>query len=105
MDTRVAGHHVRRPFTPSPQRHSTNRRFRIGSGHVKGAPAPGMHFVRCKNFFPLKLFFGFLIFFQPERRFLEATMTIGELFAVTTLISIGLMIAAYWQNDDNGGLI
>jgi hypothetical protein len=32
-------------------------------------------------------------------------MTIGELFAVTTLISIGLMIAAYWQNDDNGGLI
>ena len=67
-----------------------------GSGQALCAP---------QKFFPLKLFFGFLIFFQPERRFLEATMTIGELFAVTTLISIGLMIAAYWQSDDNGGLI
>ena len=32
-------------------------------------------------------------------------MTIGALFAVTTLISIGLMIAAYWQSDNDGGLI
>ena len=64
-----------------------------------------MHFVRRKNFFPLKLCFGFLTFFQPERRFMEATMAIDELFAVTTLISIGLMIAAYWQSDNDGGLI
>jgi hypothetical protein len=70
-----------------------------------GSPGSGMHFVRRKNFFPLKICYGFLIFFQPERRSLEATMTIGELFAVTTLISIGLMIAAYWQSDNDGGLI
>ena len=32
-------------------------------------------------------------------------MTMGELFTVTALISIALMIAAYWQSDDNGGLV
>ena len=68
------------------------------------SPGSGMHFVRRKNFFPLKLCFGFLIFFR-ERRSSEATMTIAELFAVTTLISIGLMIAAFWQSDNDGGLI
>ena len=36
---------------------------------------------------------------------MEAAMAMGELFAVTTLISIALMIAAYWQSDDDGGLV
>jgi hypothetical protein len=36
---------------------------------------------------------------------MEAPMTMGELFAVTALISIGLMIAAYWQSDDDGDLV
>jgi hypothetical protein len=50
MDTRVAGHQARRPFTPSPSKgHSTNRRFRIRSDHVKRS---GTHFVRRKNSFP-----------------------------------------------------
>jgi hypothetical protein len=31
-------------------------------------------------------------------------MAMGELFTVTALISIALMIAAYWQSDD-GGLV
>jgi hypothetical protein len=32
-------------------------------------------------------------------------MTMGELFAVTALISIALMIAVYWQSDNDGGLV
>jgi hypothetical protein len=32
-------------------------------------------------------------------------MAMGELFTVTVLISIALMITAYWQSDDDGGLI
>ena len=32
-------------------------------------------------------------------------MTMGELFTVTALISIALMMAAYWQSDDDGGLV
>jgi hypothetical protein len=32
-------------------------------------------------------------------------MATGDLFTVTALISIGLMIAAYWQSDDDGGLV
>jgi hypothetical protein len=65
-----------------------------------------MPFVRRKKSFPLETLFWFSNFFcQSERRFLEATMTMGELFAVTALISIGLMIAAYWQSDNDGGLV
>jgi hypothetical protein len=41
---------------------------------------------------------------QPERRFQEAVMATGELFMVAALISLALMIAAYWQSDDDGGL-
>jgi hypothetical protein len=32
-------------------------------------------------------------------------MTMSDLFTVTALISIALMIAAYWQGDDDGGLV
>ena len=32
-------------------------------------------------------------------------MTISDLFTITALISLALMIAAYWQSDDDGGLI
>jgi hypothetical protein len=32
-------------------------------------------------------------------------MAMGELFTVATLISFALMIAAYWQSDDDGGLV
>jgi hypothetical protein len=32
-------------------------------------------------------------------------MTMGELFTVAALTSIALMIAAYWQSDDDGGLV
>ena len=32
-------------------------------------------------------------------------MATGDLFTVTALISIGLMMAAYWQSDDDGGLV
>ena len=32
-------------------------------------------------------------------------MTMGVLFTVTALVSIALMIAAYWQSDDDGGLV
>jgi hypothetical protein len=32
-------------------------------------------------------------------------MTMGALFTVTALISIALIIAAYWQSDDDGGLV
>jgi hypothetical protein len=32
-------------------------------------------------------------------------MTMGDLFTVTALISIALTIAAYWQGDDDGGLV
>jgi hypothetical protein len=31
-------------------------------------------------------------------------MAMSELFTVTALISIALMIAAYWQSDDDGGM-
>jgi hypothetical protein len=31
-------------------------------------------------------------------------MTMGDLFTITALISVALMIAAYWQSDDDGGL-
>jgi hypothetical protein len=29
----------------------------------------------------------------------------GDLFTVTALISIALIIAAYWQSDEDGGLV
>jgi hypothetical protein len=29
----------------------------------------------------------------------------GDLFTITALISVALMIAAYWQSDDDGGLV
>jgi hypothetical protein len=32
-------------------------------------------------------------------------MTMGVLFTVTALISIALIVAAYWQSDDDGGLV
>jgi hypothetical protein len=32
-------------------------------------------------------------------------MTMGDLFTVTALISIALIIAAYWQSEDDGGLL
>jgi hypothetical protein len=32
-------------------------------------------------------------------------MTMGDLFTITALISVALMIAAYWQSDDGGGLV
>lgn len=32
-------------------------------------------------------------------------MTMGDLFTVTALISIVLVIAAYWQSGDDGGLV
>ena len=32
-------------------------------------------------------------------------MTISDLFTITALISVALMIAAYWQSDDDGGLV
>jgi hypothetical protein len=32
-------------------------------------------------------------------------MAMGELFTVPALISIALMIAAYRQSDDDGGLV
>ena len=32
-------------------------------------------------------------------------MATGDLFTVPALISIALMIAAYWQSDDDGGLV
>ena len=32
-------------------------------------------------------------------------MTMSGLFTITTLISVALMIAAYWQSDDDGGLV
>ena len=32
-------------------------------------------------------------------------MAMGELFTVTVLISIALVIVAYWQSDDDGGLV
>jgi len=32
-------------------------------------------------------------------------MTMGDLFTVAAPISIALMIAAYWQSDDDGGLV
>jgi hypothetical protein len=32
-------------------------------------------------------------------------MTMGDLFTVTALISIALIIAAYWQSDEDGGLV
>jgi hypothetical protein len=72
----------------------------------RGRPISAKLFVRRKKFRPLEIFFCFSNFFaKPERRFLEADMAMGELFAVTTLISIALMIAAYWQSDDDGGLV
>jgi hypothetical protein len=36
---------------------------------------------------------------------MEAAMAMSELFTVTALISIALMIAAYWQSDDDGGRV
>jgi hypothetical protein len=32
-------------------------------------------------------------------------MTMGELFAVAVLLSVMFALAAYWQNNDRGGLI
>ena len=32
-------------------------------------------------------------------------MTMGDLFTITALISVALMIAAYWQSDDDGDLV
>jgi hypothetical protein len=32
-------------------------------------------------------------------------MTVSDLFTITALISVALMIAAYWQSDDDGGLV
>jgi hypothetical protein len=32
-------------------------------------------------------------------------MTISDLFTITALISVALMIVAYWQSDDDGGLV
>ena len=32
-------------------------------------------------------------------------MTMGDLFTITALISLALMIAAYWQSGDDGGLV
>jgi hypothetical protein len=32
-------------------------------------------------------------------------MTMSDLFTITAVISMALMIAAYWQSDDDGGLI
>jgi hypothetical protein len=58
-----------------------------------------------KKFFVLKHCFVFLILLPGERRYLEAAMAIGELFTVAALISIALMIAAYRQSDDDGGLV
>jgi hypothetical protein len=39
------------------------------------------------------------------RRFSEAFMTMGELFAVAVLLSVMFALAAHWQNNDGGGLI
>ena len=50
-----------------------------------------------QKLFPLKLFSTFLIFPATERRFLEAIMTMGELFAVAALLSILFALAAHWQ--------
>ena len=32
-------------------------------------------------------------------------MTMGDLFTITALSSVALMVAAYWQSDDDGGLV
>ena len=32
-------------------------------------------------------------------------MAMSDLFTITALISLALMIAAYWQSDDDGGLV
>jgi hypothetical protein len=32
-------------------------------------------------------------------------MAMGELFTVATVISLALMIAAYWQGNNDGGLV
>jgi hypothetical protein len=59
-----------------------------------------------QKFFPLETSFGFSNFFrQAERRFLEAAIMMGELFAVAALLSILFALAAHWQNDNDGGLI
>ena len=36
---------------------------------------------------------------------MEVPMVTGELFIGSAVISIALMIAAYWQSDDDGGLV
>jgi hypothetical protein len=81
----------------SPQRALDSRRFRKWPPYFNGVFA-------VQNFFSLKLFFDFLIFRHPERRFLEAIMMTGELFAVAVLLSILFAHAAHWQNDNDGGL-
>jgi hypothetical protein len=67
-----------------------------------GAPVLGtLH--RKKLLTPL---FAFLIFLPTRKEVLRRQpMAMGELFTVTVLISIALMIAAYWQSDDDGGLV
>jgi hypothetical protein len=64
-----------------------------------------VRFLHRKNFFPLKLFSAFLIFSASRKEVLEALMTMGELFALATLLSVMFALAARWQNDDDGGLI
>jgi hypothetical protein len=107
MDTRVAGHQARRPFNRALLVALDDGRFRIRSVHVKAAVHRHGFFVRRKKFFcPLKFFSAFLIFFASRKEVSwRRPMTMGELFTVAALASIALMMAAYWQSDDDGGLV
>jgi hypothetical protein len=54
----------------------------------------------------LKPLFAFLVFLPAGKEVLRRQpMAMGELFTVTVLISIALMIVAYWQSDDDRGLV
>jgi hypothetical protein len=81
-----------------------DRRFRIRSVDVKGAlHRPKLFFCAANRIFPLETFFCFSNF-SSQKGGSEGAMAMGELFTITALISIALMIAAYWQSDD-GGLV
>jgi hypothetical protein len=114
MDTPFAGHRPAPVLIEPLIRHSTVGDLGNDKSISRGSPAaPGFaaqnflpdRVLQRKNFFPLKLFFTFLIFLAAGRRFSEAFMTMGELFAVAVLLSVMFALAAHWQNNDGGGLI
>jgi hypothetical protein len=116
MDTPFAGHRPAPVLIEPLIRHSTVGDLGNDKSISRGLklPLPDRLLQRkifCRiefcsaKFFPLETFFYFSNFLAAARRFSEAFMTMGELFAVAVLLSVIFALAAHWQNNDGGGLI